>query len=149
MVDGSKDFEELFACLARRGVEYVIIGAHAVAFHAKPRYTKDIDLLVGFEAPNATRLVRALEDFGFGSVGLTPTDFTTPGIIVQLGVAPNRVDLITQIPGVSFDEALAGRVAGSYGLQPVWFIGLDALIRAKEASGRPQDLADLAWLRGR
>ena len=142
----TKDFEELFACLNARNVRAVIVGGYAFAFHAKPRFTKDIDVFVDPTPENAERLIRALEDFGFGSVGLTVADFASPGSIVQLGAPPNRVDLLTTIDGVSFDEAWAGRVSGQYGAQPACYLGLEELRRNKRASGRTQDLADLEAL---
>jgi hypothetical protein len=141
-----KDFEELFECLHQREVKALIVGAHAVAFHAKPRYTKDVDVLVEPSVGNARRLLQALDDFGFGSLDLTVDDFSRPGQIIQLGIEPNRVDFITSLAGLSFDEAWAGRVAGSYGRRPVFYLGLAELKRAKKAAGRPQDLADLEWL---
>ncbi|MGB5815104.1 MAG: DUF6036 family nucleotidyltransferase [Thermoanaerobaculia bacterium] len=129
-----------------RNVKAVIVGGHALAFHAKPRFTKDIDILVEPSADNAKRLMQALDDFGFGDVGLTEGDFSAPGAIVQLGVAPNRIDLITAIDGVTFDEAWQGRVRGRFGSQEVFYLGKTELIRNKQASGRKQDLADLEWL---
>lgn len=143
----NRDFEELLECLRRRGVRALVVGGHAVAFHAKPRYTKDIDLFVEPTADNAERLLKALDDFGFGSLPLSGEDFSRPGRIVQLGVEPNRVDFITSMSGVSFEEAWRNRVSGHYGSRPAFFIGLDELKRTKQAAGRPQDLADLAWLR--
>ena len=142
----TKDFEELFACLSRRLVKAIIVGGYAFAFHAKPRFTKDIDVFVEPTPANAERLLGALEDFGFGSLGLTIDDFSRPGSIVQLGVPPNRVDLVTAIDGVSFDEAWAGRVDGRYGSAPVFYLGRAELVRNKRASGRAQDLADLEAL---
>lgn len=142
----SRDFEELFGCLRRHGVRALVVGAHAVAFHAKPRYTNDINVLVEPSAENAERLIAALEEFGFGGLGLKAADFTKPETAVQLGYPPNRVDLITSIGGVSFEEAWTGRVAGRYGASEVDFIGRRELIRAKRAANRPQDHADLAWL---
>ena len=135
------------ACLNRHAVRALVVGAHAVAFHAKPRFTKDFDLFVEPARENAERIVGALADFGFGALGLTANDFATPGKVVQLGVAPSRIDIATSIDGVTFEEAWAGKVRGTYGQEPVWFIGRDALIRNKTAAGRPQDLADLSWLR--
>ncbi|MGB5880489.1 MAG: DUF6036 family nucleotidyltransferase [Thermoanaerobaculia bacterium] len=129
-----------------RNVKAVIVGGHALAFHAKPRFTKDIDILVEPSPNNAKRLMQALDDFGFGDVGLTEGDFSAPGAIVQLGVAPNRIDLITAIDGVTFDEAWQGRVRGRFGSQEVFYLGKTELIRNKQASGRKQDLADLEWL---
>ncbi len=143
----SKDFEDLLGYFNARGVEYLVVGAHAFAFHAKPRFTKDLDLLVRSSPENARRILQALDDFGFGSVGLSAQDFVGPEQIIQLGVAPNRVDLITSIDGVSFEDAWEGRVAGRYGAHPAFFLGLRELVRNKRASGRPQDLADLAELR--
>ena len=119
---------------------------HALAFHAKPRFTKDIDLFVEPSSENAKRLIEALDEFGFGDVGLTEGDFSAPGVIVQLGVAPNRIDLVTAIDGVTFDEAWQGRVEGKFGSQDVYYLGKADLIRNKRASGRKQDLADLEWL---
>ncbi|NJL28133.1 MAG: hypothetical protein HC897_09655 [Thermoanaerobaculia bacterium] len=143
----NKNFEDLFECLNRRGVRALVVGAHAVAFHAKPRYTKDVDILVEPSVENAERILQALVDFGFGGLDLSVDDFSRPGVIVQLGIAPNRVDLITSLGGVSFVEAWAGKVAGRYGRWPVFYIGLAELRRAKQAAGRPQDLADLEWLK--
>jgi hypothetical protein len=106
--------------LNARSVKALIVGGYAVAFHAKPRFTKDIDLLVEPASDNAERLLGALSDFGFGAINLTVDDFTTAGRVVQLGVAPNRVDLMTAIDGVSFAEAWAGRVGGRFGAVPVF-----------------------------
>lgn len=142
----TKDFEELFACLRHRNVKALVVGGYAVAFHGQPRFTKDIGLFVEASPDNAERLVAALTDFGFGGLGLTPADFASPGKIVQLGVAPNRVDLLTTIDGVSFGEAWRGRVAGHYGREAVDYIGRAELIRNKRASGRPQDLLDVDGL---
>lgn len=143
----NRDFEDLFAFFGQRGVKALIVGAHAVAFHAKPRYTKDIDILVEATEENAERLLQALDDFGFASLGLSIDDFLEPETIIQLGIAPNRIDLLTSLAGVSFEEAWAGRVPGTYGRHAVHFIGREALQKAKAAAGRPQDLADLEWLR--
>jgi hypothetical protein len=143
MGEATKDFEELLECLTRHGVRYVIVGAHALAHHAKPRYTKDLDLFIEPEIENGRRIVAALEEFGFGGIGIRAEDFDRPGRILQLGVPPNRVDLMTSIDGVSFDDAWNSRVEGAYGSGTAWFIGREALVRNKRTSGRPQDLADL------
>ncbi len=147
MADATKDFEGLLGCLKRHEAKFVVVGAHAVAYHAKPRYTKDFDLLVEPNAANGERVVAALEEFGFGGLGIVATDFASPGRILQLGVPPNRVDLMTSIDGVDFDEVWSGRVEGSYGNEMVPFIGRAALIKNKSASRRPQDLVDLDLLR--
>jgi hypothetical protein len=132
--------------LNAQSVKALIVGGYAVAFHAKPRFTKDIDLLVEPSADNAQRLLRALSDFGFGAVDLAVDDFTTPGRVVQLGNAPNRVDLMTAIDGVSFADAWTGRVSGRFGAVPVFYIGKAELVRNKRATGRAQDLADVESL---
>lgn len=142
----STDFEELFAFFHARNVRAVIVGAYALAFHAKPRYTKDIDIFVEATPGNVACLLDALADFGFGDVGLSESDFIPAGQVIQLGVAPNRIDLLTVIDGVSFDEAWAGRASGHYGTQPVFYLGREELIRNKRASARAQDLADLETL---
>jgi hypothetical protein len=142
----TKDFAELFACLNARGVKALVVGGYAFAFHAKPRFTKDIDIFVEPTEANAASLLQALDDFGFGGLGLTTADFTTAGTVIQLGVPPNRVDLVTAIDGVTFEEAWAGRVPGTYGDAAVAYLGRAELIRNKRASGRTQDLADLEAL---
>ena len=129
-----------------QSVKALIVGGYAVAFHAKPRFTKDIDLLVEPNPDNAQRLLRALSDFGFSAVDLAVDDFTTPGRVVQLGIAPNRVDLMTAIDGVSFADAWTGRVSGRFGAVPVFYIGKAELVRNKRATGRAQDLADVEAL---
>lgn len=143
----SKDFEELLACFNAQNVKALVVGAYAVAFHAKPRFTKDFDLFVEPSRENAAKVLAALADFGFGTVGLVADDFASPGRIVQLGFPPNRIDLMTSIDGVDFDSAWRGRAAGRYGSTEVFYLGKSDLIRNKAAAGRPQDQLDLAALR--
>lgn len=142
----SSDFSELFGFFLSRKVRFVIVGGHAVAVHAKPRYTKDVDVLVEPTAENAARVLAALADFGFGGLGLTTDDFTKPGQVVQLGYPPNRIDLLTSITGVGFEEVWRGRVETGYGGIELPFIGRAELIKNKLASGRPQDRIDVEWL---
>lgn len=142
----SKDFKELLALFGAHGVRALVVGGYAVAFHAKPRYTKDIDLWVDITPDNVERLLQALGDFGFGTLGLTPEDFARPGQFVQLGYPPNRIDLLTSIPGVAFEEAWERRVQESFDSVPVPFLGRDDLVRNKKAAGRFQDLADVELL---
>lgn len=143
MASATKDFEELLACFVRHGVRAIIVGAHALAIHAKPRYTKDLDVFVEADIDNARKIVTALEEFGFAGIGLRVDDFTRGGQVVQLGHPPNRIDLMTSIDGVTFDEAWESRVESTYGDTKFFFLGRQDLIRNKKASGRPQDLADL------
>jgi hypothetical protein len=119
-----------------------VVGGYAVAFHGRPRFTKDIDVLIDPSPHNIASVIGALDDFGFGGLGLSAADLT-PGRIVQLGVPPNRVDLLCAIDGVTFEDVWAGRVPGRFGTQAVAYIGRAELIRNKRASGRPQDLADI------
>lgn len=142
-----KDFEELLQLFNKHRVKYCIVGAYAVAFHAVPRYTKDIDLLVEPNEVNGSRIVAALADFGFGQLDISPADFAVPGRFIQLGYEPVRIDLSTSISGVTFSQVWKNRVRSTIGTQKVQYIGLKELIRNKKASGRKQDLADLDILR--
>jgi hypothetical protein len=146
-VNVSKDFEELFALLVKHRVEFVIVGGYAVTFHTKPRYTKDIDVLVRSSVENSQRLIAALHEFGFGNVGLAEEDFQKDDAIIQLGRAPNRIDILTSIAGVPFDRAWKHRCPGKFGAVEVDYIGRDELILNKESVGRPQDLLDVTWLK--
>lgn len=141
-----KDFEELLQLFNKHRVKYCIVGAYAVAFHAVPRYTKDIDLLVEPNEENGKRIVGALADFGFGKLDISPADFTVPGRFIQLGYEPVRIDLSTSISGVTFDQVWKNRVRSTIGTHKVQYIGLKELIQNKKASGRKQDLADLELL---
>ena len=140
------DFKDLLALFNAHKVDYIIVGAYALAFHGAPRYTGDMDIYVKPDRENARRILAALDEFGFGAVGLSPTDFEKPDKVIQLGVPPVRVDLVTSITGVTWDEAFLGKVEGKYGNVPVHFIGRDHFILNKRALGRKKDLADLEAL---
>jgi len=140
------DFRDMLASLNKRAVEYVVVGAYALAHHGVPRNTGDIDLYVRPSAENARRVVEALADFGFGSLGLTEADFTRSGQVIQLGRPPVRIDLLTSISGVTWEEADAGKAAGHYGDVPVSYLGRVQLTANKRAAGRMKDLADLEAL---
>jgi len=127
-------------------VEYLIVGGYALAFHGAPRFTGDLDIFVKPDAVNAQRILTALVAFGFASVGLTSSDFEHSDQVVQLGVPPVRIDLITSITGISWDEAWAGRVTGRYGDIPVHYIGRAQFVANKRATGRTKDVADLEVL---
>jgi hypothetical protein len=127
----------------------MVVGGYAVAHHGAPRYTGDIDVFVRPSEENAVAIINALGEFGFGSLGLDTTDFSRPGRVVQLGYAPCRVDLMTSIDGVTFEEARMEVSPGSYGGIPVPFIGRAHLLRNKRATGRAKDLADLETLEPR
>lgn len=142
----NRDFVEFIACLNGRGVEYLLVGGYAVAFHGRPRFTNDIGFWVRADPDNAQRVLAAIEDFGFGGLGLKPDDFSTPGRVVQLGVAPARLDIMTSIDGVEFAAAWPRRVESKHGETRLLVIHRDDLARNKKASGRPQDLIDLDTL---
>jgi hypothetical protein len=138
-----KDFKELLGLFNRDKVEYLIVGAYALAFYGAPRFTGDIDIYVRPEHSNAERIIAVLGEFGFGSVGLSVNDFLNPQKIIQLGYPPVRIDILTSISGVSWEEADEGKVRGNYGNLSVYFLGRDHYIANKKAIGRKKDLADL------
>ena len=140
------DFKELLGLLNARQVDYLIVGGYALAFHGVPRFTGDLDLYVKPDPANAGRIVAALQDFGFESVGLYEEDFTIEDQVVLLGQIPVQIDLMTSLTGVSWDEAYAGRIRGNYGDVPVFFLGRKQLAANKRAQGRFRDLADLEAL---
>lgn len=144
----SRDYEEFIAALNAHGARYLIVGAHAVAYHARPRATKDLDVLIEPTRVNAQKVLAALRSFfGGADLGYTPDDLTDPRWIVQLGVAPTRIDLLADLPGLDgFTRAWLNRSDGSFADVPTHYLGLDDLIRAKRASGRPQDRADVRTL---
>lgn len=140
------DFKELLECLGARGVEYLVVGGYALAFHGAPRATGDIDLFVKPEPGNAARVLAALADFGFTSLNLERKELIAPDQIIQLGVPPVRADIITSLSGISWDEAWASRQEGAIGGIPVSFIGREAFVANKRAAGRLKDLADIEAL---
>jgi len=140
------DFKELLALLNEHKVEYMIVGGYALAFHGAPRYTGDLDILVKAGKQNAEHILAALHGFGFAHLDLTTADFQAPEMVIQLGVAPVRVDIITSLTGVDWDEAYSGRVQGKYGDVPVDYLGRQQFIANKRATGRKRDLADLEAL---
>jgi hypothetical protein len=121
-------------------------GGYAFAFHAEPRYTKDLDIWIEPSADNAAAVWRALVTFGAPVTDITPADLASPAMVVQLGVAPNRIDIVTSIDGVSFQEAWTHRVDARHGDVPVHLIGREEFIKNKRAVGRPQDLIDVERL---
>jgi len=145
-VKTEKDYEEFLELLNKHNVRYCVIGAFALAFHSRPRYTKDIDILVEPTIDNAKRLLITLDEFGFGSLNLAVEDFSTQGNIIQLGYEPVRIDIISSIKGLEFADIWESRVQGPYGKQTVNFIDRQNLIRSKKLSNRPQDKADLKLL---
>jgi hypothetical protein len=142
------DWREWLESLNAAGAEYVVVGGVALAFHGIVRYTVDLEVLVHATPGNARRVIQALHAFGLGSLDVTEGDLATPGKVIQLGFPPGRIDLLTAIDGVSWDEVDRHAVAGTYGGTATRFIARADLIRNKRASGRPRDLADVAELGG-
>jgi len=143
MLDLAPDFDEFFASLIGHGVEFLVVGAHALAIHGVPRYTGDLDVLVRPTPGNAGLLLSALADFGFPAPQLRPQDLIEPTRIIQLGVQPVQIHVMSDITGVSWDDAWEGRVEVRCGLHQIPFIGRREFIINKRASGRMKDLADL------
>lgn len=142
----SNDLREFVHLLNAKKVKYVLVGAWATAFHARPRYTGDVDFFVEPSPENAGRLMEVIHDFGFGGIGIEAADFVQSDHVIQLGRAPNRVDLLTGISGVSFLEAWSGRVTAYLSGVEVTVIGREHLIRNKRAANRAKDRADLESL---
>ena len=139
----NQDFKEFIQFLNDNLVRYLVVGGYAVAIHGHPRYTKDIDIWIEMSPENANNLLKALAQFGFGSLGLNSQDFLTPDQIIQLGYPPNRIDLLTTIDGVIFTDCYPSRLEIIVDDITVNFIDLNNLRKNKKASGRFQDLADL------
>jgi len=140
------DFEDFFRSLESNGVDYMIVGGYAVAYHGAPRFTKDIDVFFDPTPANAGRLRNALVDFGFQAATVPDDVLLKPGAVIAIGIEPVRIDLLNAIDGVTFAEARGGVVRGRYGSIEVTFIGRDDLIRNKRASGRYRDLGDVEAL---
>lgn len=144
----NEDFRDLLELLLEAGVEFVVVGAHALAAHGVARATGDIDVLVRPSAENAALVCDALRRFGapLGIHGVRPSDFERPGTVYQLGLPPRRIDVLTAIDGVSFEQVWAGRLEAEVDGLTLPFLGRAELLSNKRASGRPKDLADLALL---
>jgi hypothetical protein len=137
------DLKEFVELLNSEQVEYVIAGGWAFGFHARPRFTFDLDIFIRPTAENAARMVNVIRRFGFGSLGLAASDFLQTEQVVQLGQAPNRIDVLTSLTGVEQDEAWQTRQAGSLDGIPVFFLSRSTLIKNKRSTGRKRDQADL------
>jgi uncharacterized nucleotidyltransferase DUF6036 len=148
-MDLNQTFHEFFASLISRDVRFLVVGGYAMAAHGHPRYTEDLDVWVWMDPDNARALVQALDDFGFGSIGLSENDFLSSDTVVQLGYPPQRIDLLTSPSGVNFDECWIHRVVIDLDGLSVPFIGIDGLIENKIAAARDQDLVDVKALRRR
>ncbi|MFC1590894.1 hypothetical protein ACFL43_00050 [Thermodesulfobacteriota bacterium] len=147
-MSANPDFKDLFRILNEEAVEYLIVGAHAVIFYAEPRFTKDMDVWVAPTPENAKRLWKALERFGAPLQDVSVDDFTDTDLVYQIGIEPNRIDILVGIAGVEFIEAVNNKQESTYDGVKINIIGKAELIKAKRASRRQQDLLDIERLLG-
>jgi len=138
-----RDFKQLLELFNNHDVAYAIVGAYALAFHGYPRYTGDLDILIKPDSDNAKKIIAALKEFGFGSLNLSVEDFSTKGKVVQLGVPPIRIDILTSLTGVTWKQVFPHRDKGTFGDIDTYFIGKKEFIANKKALGRHKDLADI------
>lgn len=138
----SKDFKEFIRLLNEHSVRYLLVGGYAVAFHGHPRYTKDLDVWIELSGENAGRILEALDEFGFGTLGLKASDFVEEEQIIQLGYPPNRIDILTTLKGLQFEDCYNARVEVEIQGVHMDFIDIENLKKNKRTTGRPQDLAD-------
>ena len=143
----AEDFEDFVKLLNQHKVEYMVVGGYALAFHGKPRHTGDLDIWINISEDNAMQMLKVVDDFGLQSLGFKKEDFLTEGLISQIGYPPLRIDLLNQIDGVTFNEALPDmqkiELENEFTIN---YIGLDDLIKNKQASARRQDLTDVKTL---
>jgi hypothetical protein len=136
----------MLSALSAAGADFLVVGAHALAVHGYPRATGDLDIWVRPTRENADRVWEAIEKYGAPRRGITRDDFHTLDTVFQIGVAPNRIDILTSIDGVDFAEAWEKRASVVVEQRSFYVIGRDDLLKNKRATGRPKDLADAAWL---
>lgn len=141
-----RDFVDFIRLLNVYHVEYLIVGAHALAFHGRPRHTGDLDIWIKPSKDNASKMLTVLDDFGFGSLSIEEKDFLKEGYVTQLGYPPLRIGILNSISGVEFDEAYSNKTEGKVEDLRVNFINVKEFIKNKKATGRPKDLADIAAL---
>ncbi|MFH0798795.1 MAG: nucleotidyltransferase [Pseudomonadota bacterium] len=141
-----RDYEEMFSILNAYKIRYLVVGAHAVICYTVPRYTKDMDIWIIPDMNDEEKVYAALKEFGAPLAGMTPADFAKKDIILQIGVAPVRIDIMMNVPGISFRTAWKNRRRTVYGRTHINVLGISELIAAKKMAGRPQDGIDLKKL---
>jgi len=139
----TQDFKEFIELLIKNKAEYLIVGGYAVGVHGHPRYTGDLDIWLNPTVENSQKILKSVNEFGFSSFKLTKDDFTKPGNVIQLGYPPLRIDLLTEIDGVKFEECYANRKEVIMEEMKVNFIGYNDLLKNKKESGRPRDIDDI------
>jgi hypothetical protein len=142
----NQDFLDLLRAFAAHDVRFLIVGAYALGVHGRPRATGDLDLWVEATSGNAGRVIAALADFGAPLTEVSVDDFSRPGIVFQIGLPPARIDILTELSGLTFEDAWPGRVMAPFGPVETPFIGRDAFVRNKRATGRAKDVGDLESL---
>jgi len=142
----NQDFKEFIELLNTHNVEYLVVGAYAVAIYGHPRYTGDIDFWIQTSSENADRLMLVIKDFGFQSLGLTKEDFMNKDCVLQLGYEPNRIDILTSLSGINFDDAYPLRNIITTDQISIQYIDLKSLINNKQATGRAKDISDIEYL---
>ena len=142
-MDLAPDFDAFIDSLIAHGAEFVVVGAYALAFHGAPRFTGDLDILIQPTIENAARVLSAIRTFGFPVGELQSTDLADPRRMLEMGVPPVQIHLMSAISGVTWDEVWANRDIGPCGRHQVSFVGRETLVRNKRAAGRPKDLADI------
>lgn len=143
----NKHFQEFIALLEKHGAEYLLVGGYAVGFHGFPRYTGDLDVFIAISELNSEKVLRVFEEFGFGDLGLSVADFMEEEIVVEIGREPLKIQVLTGIDGVTFDECSKGRELMRIGERSVPFIGYQELLKNKAASPRAKDKIDLEELK--
>lgn len=139
----NQDFLDLLRAFTAHNVRFLLVGAYALAVHGRPRATGDLDVWIDATPDNEPRVFAGLAEFGAPMTDLSPGDFSRPGIVYQMGLPPHRIDVLTQLSGLTFEEAWPGRVRAPFGEIEVDYIGRDAFIRNKRATGRQKDLGDI------
>ena len=139
----NQDFVDLLRAFIAADVRFLIVGAYALALHGRPRATGDLDVWIDPTPDNASRVMRGLAAFGAPLADVTVDDFSRAGVTFQIGVVPGRIDILTELTGITFAEAWPGRMRRPFGDVDVDFIGRDAFIRNKKATGRAKDLGDI------
>jgi len=139
----NQDFKEFIELLNKHKVKYLVVGGYAVGFHGYPRFTGDIDFWIAISNENATKILNVLNEFGFGSLNFKIEDFLETNNIIQLGYEPTRIDILTSISGVEFDNCYQQAVEANFEGLEIKFIDLKNLRINKASSGRPKDLGDL------
>jgi hypothetical protein len=142
-MDLAPDFDEFIESLIAHGVEFLIVGAYALAFHGAPRFTGDLDVLVRPTRDNANRVLEAIRAFGFPTIGLQPDEIIEGNRLLQMGEEPVQIHVMSAISGVPWDDAWHDRATGNCGRHVVAFLGRDTFLRNKRAAARPKDLADI------